>query len=884
MTSTTTTSERVDPVCGMTVSADSPHRRAHDGVEYSFCCAGCAERFATDPPRYLGASTPDLSAMPLRRSRLRVIANEERGSLGAQSSAGAETHVDPVCGMSVQSDSPHRSMNAGKGYFFCAARCKERFDADPSKFLEPASRPVEVAPAGATYGCPMDPEVQGAGPGSCPKCGMALEPSVPATAKTEWICPMDPEIRSDRPGACPKCGMALEPRTVRLEENDSELEDMTRRFVLSAVLSAPLLIISMGDMGGFISSAIGAHARGFLELLLATPVVWLAGWPLLERAASSFKHRSPNMFTLIGLGTLAAYGFSVAAVLVPSWFPPGIGGHHGGVGLYFESAAVIVTLVLLGQVLELRARKRTGAAIRGLLELAPLTARRVSSTGAEEEVSVAELRVGDLVRARPGERMPADGVVVEGASSVDESMMTGEPIPVSRRAGDRVIAATLNGTGGLLVRVERTGEDTALARIVRRVAEAQRTRAPVQRLADRASAYFVPVVVISSIVAFGVWMWLGPEPRLAYALLASVSVLIIACPCALGLATPMSVMVAMGRGARLGVLFKNAEALETLGEVDTLVFDKTGTLTMGRPELVEWVPAPGFDEPELIALSAAVERGSEHPVARAVLAAAERRGAALLGSEGFEAVVGRGARARVSGEVVTVGSARLMSELGIDVRGLERANVLAAEGSTVSYVARERRLAGAFLVGDPIRPGAEEAVRRLRAEGLELVMLTGDSRSTAEAVAQRLGIARVEAEVLPEQKADVISQLLAAGRRVAMAGDGINDAPALAAATVGIAMGTGADLAIESADLTIARGELGAILEARALSVATMRNVRQNLAFAFLYNAIGVPIAAGVLYPVLGLLLSPMIAALAMSMSSVSVITNALRLSKQALS
>jgi Cu+-exporting ATPase len=713
---------------------------------------------------------------------------------------------------------------------------------------------------------------------------MALEPAeVPAPAsRTEWTCPMHPEIVRDAPGSCPICGMALEPRTVSAEEEENpELIDMTRRFWVGAALTLPLVLLAMGMYlpGEWIASLMAGGARPWIELALATPVVLWGGWPFFVRGYHSIVHKSLNMFTLIGLGVGVAYAYSVVATVAPGIFPASFRGEEGHVGVYYEAAAVIVTLVLLGQVLELRARSRTGAAIRALLGLAPKTARRIEPDGTERDVPLDEVRPGDRLRVRPGEKVPVDGTVVEGRSSVDESMVTGEPIPVEKGSGDRVIGATVNGTGGLVMEAERVGADTLLARIVQMVAEAQRSRAPIQRLADVVAAWFVPAVIVVAIVTFVVWALAGIESAMAYALINAVAVLIIACPCALGLATPMSIMVAAGKGATAGVLFKNAEAIEKLREVDTLVVDKTGTLTVGRPELVTVASEPGTDESELLRLAAGLERASEHPLAAAIVAGAEARGLEIPAAEEFESVTGKGVTGRVDGRRVALGNRALLDQLGIDPGELAaRAEQLRGEGQTVMFVAVDGRAAGLLGVADPIKETTPEAIEALHRAGVRIVMLTGDSRTTAEAVAGKLRIDEVIAEVLPEQKVDAVKGLQAEGRVVAMAGDGINDAPALARADVGIAMGTGTDVAMESAGVTLVKGDLTGIVRARRLSQATMRNIRQNLFFAFVYNALGVPIAAGVLYPFFGILLSPMIAAAAMSFSSVSVVANALRL------
>jgi Cu+-exporting ATPase len=693
---------------------------------------------------------------------------------------------------------------------------------------------------------------------------------------------MHPQIVRDAPGNCPICGMALEPRTVSLEEEENpELTDMRRRFRVSAALTIPLVAAAMAEMlpGQPLEGALPPRAIPWIGLALATPVVLWGGWPFFVRAWSSVIHRALNMFTLIGLGVAVAYAYSVVATLAPRLFPESFRNEHGEVGTYFEAAAVIVTLVLLGQVLELKARSRTGAAIRALLGLAPKTARRLSESGAEEDVPLDQVRAGDRLRVRPGEKVPVDGVVLEGSSAVDESMVTGESIPVEKNPGDRVIGATVNGTGALVMRAERVGAETLLSQIVRMVAEAQRSRAPIQKLADVVAGYFVPAVVGIAIVTFAVWALVGPTPRMAHALVNAVAVLIIACPCALGLATPMSIMVATGKGATAGVLFKNAEAIEVLRKVDTLVFDKTGTLTEGRPRLVSVSPAPGVDEKVLLRFTASLERGSEHPLAAAIVAGAEERRVPLTRAESFESVTGKGVRGSVEGHSVALGNRALFADLGVDPGDLAKtAESLRGDGQTVMFVAIDGKVAGLVGVADPIKETTPAAIRELHAEGLRLVMVTGDSRTTAEAVARKLGLDEVMAEVLPDQKAATVKKLQTEGRTVAMAGDGINDAPALAQAQVGIAMGTGTDVAMESAGVTLVKGDLGGIVRARRLSRATMGNIKQNLFFAFIYNALGVPIAAGVLYPFFGLLLSPIIAAAAMSFSSVSVVGNALRL------
>jgi Cu+-exporting ATPase len=806
-------------------------------------------------------------------------------------SPGAEPApaIDPVCGMKVNPATARGGSfeHAGHTYYFCNPKCRERFSAEPAKYLPQAaetSEPVteSAAAAAATYVCPMDPEVRSDRPGPCPKCGMALEPEHPQVAtRTEWVCPMHPEVVRSEAGSCPICGMALEPRIATVEQDNPELRDMSRRFWFAVGLTVPLLILAMGDMlpGQPVSALMSGRTRVIAELLLATPICLWSAWPFYERAFYSVINRSLNMFTLIGLGVSVAYEFSVVAALFPQLFPASFRNHHGEVGVYFEAAGAIVSLILLGQVLELRARSQTGSAIRKLLGLAPKTARRVSEAGAEQDVPLEQIHPGDRLRIRPGEKVPVDGVVLEGRSSVDESMISGEPIPVEKQAGDRVVGATVNGTGALLMRAEKVGADTLLARIVTMVAEAQRSRAPIQRLADVVSSYFVPTVILIAVATFAVWATIGPQPRLAYALVNAVAVLIIACPCALGLATPMSIMVATGKGATLGVLFKNAEAIEVLRQVDTLVVDKTGTLTEGKPKLVAVETAAAFDPLRLLALSAALERDSEHPLAAAIVTGAKERGAAVLRPEHFESVTGKGVKGLVDGASVALGNAALMIDLGVDIAALgARADEWRAEARGVMFVAIDNVLAGILGVADPIKATARDAIRQLHEQGVRIVMLTGDSNKTAQAVAKNLGIDDVRAEVLPDQKAEAVRELQQQGRTVAMAGDGINDAPALAQAQVGIAMGTGTDVAMESAGVTLVRGDLRGIVRARLLSQRTMSNIRQNLFFAFIYNAAGVPLAAGVLYPAFGLLLSPMMAAAAMSLSSVSVITNALRL------
>jgi len=786
--------------------------------------------------------------------------------------------TDPVCGMTVKPDTAVRMTYAGNTYLFCCDGCLERFRAAPARYLEPAASAIKAPPSASSpaatsgrYTCPMHPEVASPRPGSCPKCGMALEPLAPVLSErgTEYVCPMHPEIVEDRPGNCPICGMALEPRQPVAEDDNPELRDMTRRFWIGAILAVPVVVASMAGMGSL----------QWLELILTTPIVLWCGWPFLERGYDSLVHRHLNMFTLIALGVGVAWVYSTVAVLFPGQFPQAVLLPSGHVPVYFEAAAVITVLVLLGQVLELKARGRTSAAIKLLLSLAPTHARVVREGGREEDIRLDDVRPGDKLRVRPGEKVPVDGVVIEGRGVVDESMVTGESLPVEKTTGDRLIGGTVNGTGSLVMRAERVGGETVLARIVQMVAEAQRSRAPVQRLVDRVSGYFVPAVLLVSVSTFLVWWLWGPEPRLAHAVVNAVSVLIIACPCALGLATPMSIMVAMGRGATAGVLVKNAEVLELLEGVDTVVVDKTGTLTEGRPSLTAVVPVEGVGEAEVLRLAASLERGSEHPLAAAIVRGAEARGLGLNPVAEFRSLTGQGVQGEIDGHRVAVGNLKVLESLGVDPAPLTgHAERLRADGQTAIYVAIDGRAAGLLGVSDAIKASTPEAVAALHGQGLKVLMLTGDHWSTARAVAARLGIDAVEAEVLPDQKVAVVKRLQEAGGRVLMAGDGINDAPALAQAEVGIAMGTGADVAMASADAILVKGDLRGIVRAIRLGRATMRNIRQNLFFAFLYNALGVPVAAGVLYPPFGLLLSPIVAAAAMSLSSVSVIGNALRL------
>jgi P-type Cu+ transporter len=832
------------------------------------------------------------------------------------STASSAKTKDPVCGMDVNPASARlKTAHAGNEYYFCSAGCLAKFQANPAQVLSAGPRPMgsglvslgtakpvmrAMSAPGAigpvkekekqkdsrAYVCPMCSEVRQIGPGPCPKCGMALEAESPAipVSKTEYTCPMHPEIVRAGPGSCPICGMALEPRTVTAEEDNPELRDMTRRFWISLVLTVPLLAVAMGSMISpqWLMSSTWNLRLPWLELLLATPVVLWGGWPFFQRGWSSVVNRSTNMFTLIAMGTGVAYLFSVMATMFPQVFPASFRSMDNHPDVYFEAAAAIVTLVLLGQVLELRARSLTSSAIRSLLDLSPKMARVLSEDGSERDIPLDQVKPGDRLRVRPGEKIPVDGVVLDGITVVDESMITGESLPVGKSASSRVIGATVNGNGSVVMRAERVGSETMLAQIVRMVSQAQRTRAPIQRLADKVAGWFVPAVIAIAIVTFIVWVTFGPEPRFAHAIVNAVAVLIIACPCALGLATPMAIMVGTGRGAQAGVLIKNAEALETLEKVDTIVFDKTGTLTEGKPKVVAFSKTeilPGHSDYEILRLAASLERASEHPLGAAVVLKAKELKLSLSEPADFQSVPGQGVRGTVEGKSVAVGNGALMRDVGA-FGDKTSSSVIEIPGSTLIYVAVDGKYAGNIAVADPLKPSTPNALRALKAQGIRLVMLTGDNAATAGEIARQLEIENFKAEVLPSQKAEIVKNLEKEGRIVAMAGDGINDAPALAQAHVGIAMGTGTDIAIESGGITLLKGDLEGILRARKLSQATMRNIRQNLFFAFLYNSIGVPVAAGVLYPAFGVLLSPIFAAAAMSFSSVSVIVNSLRLRK----
>jgi Cu+-exporting ATPase len=828
-----------DPVCGMMVSpARAAAQAVYAGKTYFFCCAGCADKFRAEPAKYL-----NMKAFAATGSDGELVQFSRTGATGAA----------PALAVS------HEDMHA-------------------------SGRPAVKSAVANAYVCPMDPEVREDYPGACPKCGMALEPSLPAAPATrlEYTCPMHPQIVRPGPGACPICGMALEPRTVIADEPENpELVSMTRRFWVCVALTIPVLVLGMSDLipRQPLQHFFTMRSMGWIELALATPVVLWGGWPFFERGWASVVNRNLNMFTLIALGTGTAFLYSVVAVLFPLLFPASFRSTGGGLPVYFEAATAITTLVLLGQVLELRARGRTSAAIRSLLQLSPKNARLVRADGTELDVPLEHIQLGDMLRVRPGEKVPVDGLVTDGESSVDESLMTGEPIPVEKSSGSRVTGGTINGTGTLVMRTERVGNETLLAQIVRMVSEAQRSRAPVQQLADRVAGYFVPAVMFIAALTFVVWAVAGPQPRMGHALLNAVAVLIIACPCALGLATPMAIMVGTGRGATAGILVKNAEALETLEKVDTVVVDKTGTLTEGRPKVVAVIAAPGFDEAAVLRIAATLERASEHPLAAAILARAKERGIGPGESSEFQSHTGKGVLAKMGAQTAALGNRALFAELNIPLDPLEvKARQREADGETVMFVAIGGRMAGLITVADPIKSSTAEAIAQLHRDGISVVMLTGDSRATAEVVARKLGIEKVFAGVLPEQKNEIVKNLQAEGHVVAMAGDGVNDAPALSQADVGIAMGTGTDVAIESAGITLLQGDLRGLARARTLSRATMRNIRQNLFFAFAYNSLGVPIAAGVLYPFFGLLLSPIFASAAMTFSSVSVITNALRL------
>ena len=821
-----------DPVCGMSVDpATSKHRFEHQGQTFHFCSAGCRSKFAADPAKYL---------VPVAAAGSCCAGHDHHAH-----HPDAATVIDPVCGMSVDpATSKHRFDHQGHTFHFCSAGCRTKFSADPVKYLEKREPPPEM-PAGTIY-----------------------------------TCPMHPEIRQEGPGTCPICGMALEPDVISLDDAPNpELADMTKRFWIGAVLAAPVVVLEMGGhlVGGH--GLVDPVLSNWIQFVLATPAVLWAGWPFFVRGWQSVRTRNLNMFTLIAMGTSVAYGYSVIATLAPQAFPPAFRGHGGAVPVYFEAASVITILVLLGQLLELRAREATSGAIKALLQLAPKTARRLDADGNDHEVEIAALAVGDRLRVRPGEKVPVDGVLLEGRSSLDESLVTGESMPVTKDEGARVIAGTLNQTGSFVMRADKVGRETLLSQIVQMVAEAQRSRAPIQRLADQVAGWFVPTVIAAAIAAFVAWYAFGPEPRFAFGLVAAVSVLIIACPCALGLATPMSIMVGVGRGAQAGVLIKSAEALERMEKVDTLVVDKTGTLTEGKPKVTSIVTADGIDETGALRLAASVERASEHPLAEAIVRHAAERNVKLAEVKNFDAPTGKGARGDIDGKAVVLGNATYLASLGIitDTLGVESKR-LRSEGATVITMAVDGKPVALFAIADPVKASTPDALKALAADGIKVIMLTGDNRTTATAVARKIGITEVEAEVLPEQKSAVVARLRASGKVVAMAGDGVNDAPALAAADVGIAMGTGTDVAMESAGITLLQGDLGGIARARKLSAAVMRNIRQNLFFAFIYNAAGIPIAAGILYPVFGILLSPIIAAAAMSLSSVSVVGNALRL------
>ncbi len=907
-----------DPVCGMAVNPEeSSNKLAHKGRDYYFCNIRCQEQFQADPGKYIMEPEKDpVCGMDVNTGEGAITLKYEEESYYFCNPSCKETfqknpleftgkdtvkdekmgngeeriRKDLVCGMTTdEEDAFTRLDHEGESYYFCSDHCLEKFQANPVSFIERGDKKESIEEVrlegGRKYTCPMHPEVLQEGPGSCPSCGMALEPMVPSlpATRTEYTCPMHPEVVQEGAGSCPKCGMALEPRTISLEEEENpEYDYMKRRFVIGAILTIPLVIIAMRDLipgGSLIENLATQNTLGWIELILATPVVLWAGWPFYVRGLQSIINKSLNMFTLIGLGVSVAYIYSLIAVLFPHIFPPEMRGADGSVGVYFEAAAVIVTLILLGQVMELKARSQTGAAIRALLGLAPKTARKISDDGSELDIPLEHVKKGDRLRIRPGEKVPVDGVVLTGTSTVDESMISGEPIPVEKKGGDTLIGATVNGKGSLIMEAEKVGGDTLLAQIVQMVAEAQRSRAPIQKLADMVAGYFVPVVMAVALAAFAVWNFFGPEPRLSYALIVAVSVLIIACPCALGLATPMSIMVATGKGATMGVLFKNAEAIETMRKVDTIVVDKTGTLTLGKPKLTGVIPVEGIDEGEILYLAGTLEKGSEHPLAEAIVSGAEERNTPLGKVDHFDSHTGKGVSGEVEGKKVLLGNKKLLHDFGINPGNLgDQAKAMREEGQTVMFVAVDGTISGLLAVSDPIKESTPFAIEKLHEEGIRIIMITGDNAATAEAVGDKLGIDEVVADVLPDEKAAAVKRFQDEGRMVAMAGDGINDAPALAQAQVGIAMGTGTDVAMESAGVTLVKGDLTGIVRARKLSRATMQNIKQNLFFAFVYNSLGVPVAAGILYPFFGILLSPIIAAAAMSASSLSVVGNALRL------
>ncbi|NMM27221.1 MAG: heavy metal translocating P-type ATPase [Glaciimonas sp.] len=834
-----------DPVCAMVVSADPAKKAIHQGKTYYFCSTSCLAKFKADPLAYV---------QPAKLLKISVTGAVPAGSLVpiTPEKAIEKPYTDPVCGMKAAANPDKSATFNGVTYYFCSTSCVAKFKADPEGILAHPPKPMTPAK---------------------PK-------TVAAAADAIYTCPMHPEVQQVGPGTCPKCGMALEPMEASMDEDTSELDDMTRRLKISTALSLPLLLMAMGDMipGADIGHRIGMNAFGWLQAALATPVVLWAGWPLFQRGFDSFRSWNLNMFSLIALGTSAAFLFSVIALLFPGALPEAFK-MNGMAPLYFEASAVIITLVLLGQVLELRARSRTNGAVRALLALAPNTALRIKPDGSEEEIHLDQVQVGDILRVKPGDKVPVDGKVTNGHSNVDESMITGEPMAVTKTLGSQASAGTVNQTGTFLLQAQKVGADTLLSQIVQMVNQASRSRAPIQKLADRVSGWFVPAVMASAVLSFLLWTWLGPAPAMAYGLVAAVSVLIIACPCALGLATPISIMVGIGRGAGEGILIKNAEALERLEKVDTLVVDKTGTLTEGKPKVQSVIAADGFSQAEVLAAAGALEKLSEHPLAQAIVDYAQEQNASLPAVEQFNSVTGKGVQGHIDSALISLGNQRLMEDAGVDTSALrDNAQALREQGQTVMFLASEKRLAGLISVADPIKASTVEALHLLRASGLRIIMLTGDNAATAKAVGRQLGLDEVKAEVLPQDKFKLIEELKQQGRIVAMAGDGVNDAPALALADVGIAMGTGTDIAMNSAHVVLVKGDLRGIAKARLLSQHTMKNIRQNLFFAFIYNFVGVPIAAGALFPWFGIVLSPMIASAAMSFSSVSVIANALRL------